>query len=579
MTPRRLCDYLTANKGPSWGIALATAGLLLALSASPIANANEPDPEPLETRADIVAVTVFPSLARVTRQLQIALPEGETDLVVTDLPAGLLPDSLRIEGHSGTGLTIGSVEVKQRFASDYVQAEEQRLRLALEGLLDQRRVLEDQVAAARMRLSFITALGQAVPERENRDISQGALNPADWQAAWSALGKGAAEAYGEIREAEIDQRALNRQIDQTQKALNQVATGQTAKLEASVRVAAADATTATLDLTYQLPGASWRPLYDARLDTQTGTLTLVQFGEVRQRSGEDWSNVKLTLSTARPSQDAQAPELTPWFLDFEAALLAQEEYLSKGSRSGDAESSLFAFEDSHAPMMESREEIPNQPASHLTADLAAAAFSARYDIPARVRVASDNAPQKFVINQRTLQADLSLRTVPKLQAKAYLTGEVVLDGGAALLPGPVAIFQDGNFIGRSHLDMVRPSETIQLSFGPDDKVKVAYRIMGGERSQEGLIDRDQRLERRFQIEVTNHHDRPYDILVLDQMPVAQDERIKVTLLSDSTPATEKDNDGRPGVLAWENTYLPNETRVIDFGYAVTFPEDLSLQGF
>src|SRR4030095_5858559 len=68
-------------------------------------------------------------------------------------------------------------------------------------------------------------------------------------------------------------------------------------------------------LSYQLPDAGWRPLYDARLDSEAGHVELAQLGEVQQRTGEDWSGVALTLSTARPAVGAGLPELGSWFLN------------------------------------------------------------------------------------------------------------------------------------------------------------------------------------------------------------------------------------------------------------------------
>jgi hypothetical protein len=70
-----------------------------------------------------------------------------------------------------------------------------------------------------------------------------------------------------------------------------------------------------------------------------------------------------------------------------------------------------------------------------------------------------------------------------------------------------------------------------------------------------------------------------DITVLDQLPVAQDERIEVQLLRTSTSPDERDVDDRKGVLAWRGTYEPGEERTIKFAYAVTFPDGQAVPGF
>src|SRR5690606_16532677 len=68
-------------------------------------------------------------------------------------------------------------------------------------------------------------------------------------------------------------------------------------------------------LSYALSGASWTPAYDARLHSEKRQVQLDAFGMVRNATGEDWSNIALTLSTARPGLGGSAPEISPWYVD------------------------------------------------------------------------------------------------------------------------------------------------------------------------------------------------------------------------------------------------------------------------
>jgi uncharacterized protein (TIGR02231 family) len=113
----------------------------------------------------------------------------------------------------------------------------------------------------------------------------------------------------------------------------------------------------------------------------------------------------------------------------------------------------------------------------------------------------------------------------------------------------------------------------------DDKVRVDYRLETGQRSKEGIFTKQERVERRYRIGVENYHTRPIEISLIDQVPVPQDERIKVELLKDSETPSKSDFDGRKGVLAWIHTYAPEEKRTIQFGYAVTYPEGENISGF
>jgi hypothetical protein len=64
-----------------------------------------------------------------------------------------------------------------------------------------------------------------------------------------------------------------------------------------------------IEVEYHVPGAGWVPTYQLRLDGRSGAGTLVLRACVAQRTGEDWSGVRLGLSTADLLRRADLPEL------------------------------------------------------------------------------------------------------------------------------------------------------------------------------------------------------------------------------------------------------------------------------
>ena len=565
---------LSQKPSPGRPASVALAVGLLFFVAAPDLRAAE-----LDADSRITAVTVFPDRAQVTRLIEVPLPQGDTTVVVSGLPANLLGESLRVEGEGSTRLQLGAVEARTRHGRAATQEEERRLKAEIEALGDRKRLVTDRIAALRFKQGVIEAVGVEFPKTRDEDGKGQLPDPKTWIEAWNALGEGTAQVRAEIAKEEVAARDLDKEIEAKRLRLSQIATGQTASVEARVAVEAAGEGSATLRLTYQVPGASWRPIYDARLEARTEQVSLTQLGEVRQRTGEDWTGVELTLSTARPATGAQVPELAAWFVDiFEE----QRRRAQQGARSEDDLMSLF--KDKEHPADEAyagaTEAAPApQPAEVNTAQVSAGEFAAEYRIPGRVDVPADNSTNKYRIQDRETEAALSVLAVPKLAPQAYLQAEVTYGGEDALLPGPMAVFRDGAFIGNGRLDLLRSGETFKLSFGVDDRVRVKYRLAGGQRSSEGLINKDRRIERRYEIEVANLHKRPMRIEVQDQIPVARDERIEVELLKAATEPTARDLDDKTGVLAWTYDYEPGETREITFGYAVAFPAKASVYGF
>ena len=524
----------------------------------------------LSVRAPVGAVTVFPDRAEVTRIIEATVPAGATTLVLEGLPASLLPDSVRVAGTAGDKIAIGSVETKPLYEQAAVNEQERRLLAEIETLNDRRQALSDKISALQVQVDFIASIGREMPTAANEEIVRGTMDPAKWQQAWQALSAGTAEARDGMRLAQIEMRGIDVEVAKKQAELSQIQTGQTATMVARVNIDAQQGTTVKLEFSYQLGDAWWWPVYDARLNTNSGKIDLVQMAQVQQRTGEDWSNIKLTLSTAQPSMGAALPDLQTWFL------LAGQELKSKTGAVGQNSLDDLYKDELNAPASEAAPEESDgrRDAELLRANLVATEFAAQYAIPGIASVPSDDSAHKFVIADHSMTSKLAVRTVPKITPVAHLFATFTYDGTDPLLPGNVSLFRDGAFIGTSSMAMLRPKEERALGFGIDDKVNVDYWLEDGGQSTEGVFTSSRRIERSYRIEIDNYHSQPIEITVLDQLPVPQDERIEVEMLSGTTKPTKKDWEDRQGVLAWAGEYKPDEHKAIKFGYAVTYPEDM-----
>ena len=72
------------------------------------------------------------------------------------------------------------------------------------------------------------------------------------------------------------------------------------------------------------------------------------------------------------------------------------------------------------------------------------------------------------------------------------------------------------------------------------------------------------------------HERAIDISVLDHLPVSKNEEIKVAELGSPAP-TERNIDDKAGVVRWDARLEPDQEKVIEFGYRVTWPGDKSIR--
>ena len=150
----------------------------------------------------------------------------------------------------------------------------------------------------------------------------------------------------------------------------------------------------------------------------------------------------------------------------------------------------------------------------------------------------------------------------------------VTDPDAPLLPGRVAIYRDGVFVGRGQMKAASKDETVRLGFGADDKVKIERSVVNRNEGSAGLIVTTSKTdERSFKTTLRNGHDFPIHVAIEDRLPVSENEDIQVEMLSSTTPPTTSNLRDRRGVLEWAFEAKPGEVRDIAFAWRIRWPKD------
>ncbi|WP_245452419.1 mucoidy inhibitor MuiA family protein [Bradyrhizobium forestalis] len=545
---------------------LATTGLVLVTTAiaSPSWAAN------VDATSTIDTVTVYPDGATVTRVISLDLASGDSTLVAKDFPLSLDPSSLRVEGEAGAKLTIGTIDARPPKAAPPANLSE--LDKRIEALRDQRADLQGAVDSANARRKFAQHFAEASPAGLGE---KGDARPiAEWRAAFAAVAEEIATADTAIRDAARKQREIDRQIAELEA---ERSAKPPSKLEVRIDVASAAATKATLRVTYAVRNARWVPLYDARLDTgakdRKPQLELVRRAEVTQSTGEDWSNVTLGVSTVRISRGGSAPELS--------SLVAQYPQVPKPLALGTVSDLARP-----APMTRQAQSLmpkvaeaaePRERADEQQAVAEIGDFQATFKIPGRVSLGAAEGAKSLRIAAVNVPADLAVRAAPVMNPTAFLEASFKQADDTTLLPGKVAIYRDGTFVGRGKITASAKDDIVRLGFGADDKVRIERAVLKRNEGSAGLLVTTSRTdERSFKTTIRNGHDFPIRVAIEDQLPVSENEDIVVEMLPSSTQPTATNIRDKRGVLEWSFDAKPGEARDINFAWRVRWPKDKSM---
>jgi len=538
---------------------------------------------PLTAKSKIIAVTVYTDRAMVTRSAPVELPAtGLVEVEFDRLPASMVDRSLTVSGRGSAQATILDVTTREVHVdatpNDRVKALEEELR----SLAKKRRSLEDRstvVKAREVSLGRLEAAATAAPSKDGAprltlEESDRLLAFLDEQLTQLFAENAALDT--QVEDLAAPQAALERQLGLLR------GSGAKSYKAVTVRLQAFSAGALDLALGYAVPGASWTPSYDARAASNAAEIELSYFGHVRQNTGEDWKDVALTLSTARPSLGGGAPEAGVWAVDVFSPWAAAQTMFGSVAMAPTVSATTTVTLDAFRVQSSGQRSRPASPplpppieAAAAQASVETAVTSASFKLVATATVPSDNSPQKVPVTATRFAATPEYLATPKKLAAAFLTARVVNTSDFPLLAGTMNVFLDGTFVTTSSLRAVMPGEKFDLALGADEGIAVKHKRVQRFSEDIGLTSRGRRVTYEYLVTIQNNKKSAARVVVADHVPVSRNEKVVVKVTAPAEKEMKPTNDG---ALKWTLDLKPGDTREITLKFSVEHPGEVQVAG-
>ena len=523
--------------------------------------------------AAIAAVTVYTDRALVTRKNTISLTGEETEIILPQLPVVILPDSVRVTGKGTSAVNILGVRIKNIFTSETAIATLAELESQIQTLKTQEIALDNRSQAEKLRLNFVEQLSDKSIQyaialaKQQTDLEQ-------IQALLDFVGDKYLEYSDRTSELErqlqnIEDRivALERQKQELQIPKDKE------HLNLIILIDPSAAGEFELEVSYLVKRASWTPLYDLQVNTSEKQLNLTYLAEVKQNTGEDWHNVPITLSTAKPGLGIP-PKIEPWYIDVDEPVVASEIIGTEAI----VRTSLKSGASKRRRSRRSNDEMADIiPTAFVEAEVVAATVSksgsvVTFEVGNSGDIPSDNTPHKVTIFRNRFPVKLEYIAIPRLVSFAYLQATVTNPAtGVTLLPGKANIFREQTFVGTTNLDNVAPAQNFTLNLGIDEGWKIERNLVQRQVDKK-LIGGNKRVTYAYRIIVNNLLAGESSLKLIEQLPVSRDERIKVRL----TQAEPKIKQGEMGVLEWMLISAGEQT--INYQFTLEYPLEILISG-
>jgi uncharacterized protein (TIGR02231 family) len=508
--------------------------------------------------SSIAEVTVYADRARVTRSAAVDVSPGTSVLEFGGFPDGLDVNSLEVSGGSSSGVTIEGVDLRQSILTASVNPRVQEVEHELQQLQDQKSGLAAQKTLLNEKRLFFSSLSTGVGRGD-----KGTITVDEIREMYGYFGDEATKLSESIVGVEQNERKLDPEIDRVRReleGLQSAANKSQKRILLSVKAAAQGE--AQFLVRYVVPQAGWTPVYDARFDGTGGKVGLEYNAQVYQRTGEDWDNVKVVLSTARPSSAGRMPDLAPVTVDYRTEVPLP----AAAPDSFGSEKSAVAAKP--RPIVEKMDVEQSR--------IEESGLSVSYRIGPKVTIPSDGQPHRTNVTILPLEGKPEYVATPKLEPAAFLKLHVTNGSDTPLLPGPMNLFREGEFVGNTSMSLIQSGAEFDLYAGRDDAIKIQRKDILNKRSETGLINRRSVEERRFQITVQNFRANPIRIAISDQQPVSGNAEIVVNQTSFSAQPAAVDK--LTGKIVWNVDLAPKEKKVIEFGYTIEWAKGKEIEG-
>jgi hypothetical protein len=603
-------------KSLAWTMALGIT--TVAMGQGP----SEPAPDtaasaPKTAASRVTAVTVYQGNALVTREVDIPQGRGLAELVVTQLPAQTVDSSLHAEGTDG--LRVLSTRYRARAVKEHTRKEVRAKEAQIHTLQLEAERIQSDIKVIEQNLQLLIKLEGFTGATMQQLTEKGLLNSEATLALTKYVMTTRAEKSTEMVGLQQKLAENNAAIEFAKRELAELTAGSSHVERDAIIVVDNPGPAGKVRLNYLVTAATWRPQYRFRAGGEKDPIQLQYLAAIEQQSGEDWSGVDMTLSTAQPQLNATPPDL----LALDIAVVTRKAMAvgdvnqqpqqvpqmqgqggSLGLMAGGAQNNAFYMNTDGAQMFRDQSRLMREKAqAELLGNRVDAAKnfingaaaleqaeellarkedsrdheakpeaavppatttsregpSVTYHLRAPLTVPSRNDQQLIEVARIETEPEYYYKAVPVLTSHVYRLADLVNKGEHVLLPGEATMYVGSDFVGRMNLPLVAIGEKYTVGFGVDPQLQVSRVMVKKTNTHQGG---NQVHSYDYRITIGSYKSESVKVQLWDRLPRAEAEAVAVSLVEPSPKLSDdagyKRNDRPQNLLRWDLTLEPGQ---------------------
>ncbi len=489
-------------------------------------------------------VTVFRNQAQITVAASVNIPAGKSEIIIQNMASTTDPNTVELRG-TGDFMILGT-----KFEYSLTNTKQTKFTEQLEEIKTRRNELNMLLEVAQSEVEMIQKNAANVKSETDGLFPNEFKEMIEFtRKQLTEVGKRKLVLMKEFTELTEKMKTLEQEIA--------LIGGEQPLGQLVVSVSAKNAGLAKFSLKYVANNAGWSPTYDIRSGGVDNDVALSYRANVYQKTGVDWENVRLKLSTTNSQQNQTKPELYPQFLSVYIPRPVMQRNLKIAS----------------APMMAADAMVDSEEAAVLSdvITMSETTLAVNFDIDTPYTIPSTGKPELIDVQAFMLPASYNFVAVPKYATNAFLVAKIIDWERLNLLAGEANIYFEGAFVGKTYLNSYDTDSVLNVSLGAATKIVVERKELVNFKSKRA-IGNNIREEFVFETTIRNTTNKLVKLMVEEQIPVSQDSRIEVAFEVPSGMSFETST----GKVTYNLTLNPNQSVQKQLKYELKYPKELQI---
>ncbi|MFO0600443.1 MAG: mucoidy inhibitor MuiA family protein [Myxococcaceae bacterium] len=491
----------------------------------------------------IVNVTVMEDRAQVERRGAVQV-NGLTRLEVDGVSLVAVDRSLKLEVKGATLVDAKLVRRWKEQPAGGLPENATELQKKVRSLEQARVAQADAIAQLEGRASLLEAARMDLLRSIAQLTGHGAPDVAQWKLQLAALSTRQAELDRDLAAARAELGQIDVRLGEARHA--SASEEPKKRFECFLALTLDGAGEALVKASYLVPCAVWRPAYRATLSGEQ--VQVEAEAVVWQRTGEDWRDVELAFSTARPTLGTEPPTLTDDWLTSRPKSTQEKRVVDVAIREEVIQSAGESGGEAEMPGLDDGGEARLLKAT------------------GKLTVPSDGQPHRVGLFSFASKAVVERVCPAELTSLVFVSTKFPNGSGQVLLAGPVDLIRGSGLVGRAQLKFAAPGETVKLSFGNEDGVQVIRDTH--EEVDEARLTGRRTTKKKVQLHVSNARPEATKLIIEERIPVSEVKEVEVQVLTkDCSPAPSVVT--RDGIARLEVELAANATKTAKFTWELS----------